>query len=75
LTIQAIPYILLLGFLFGSTLIASRFSVGQYQPSTYIGLRMVLAGMGLIVIGISLINRQKHLFSRAKIAKPASEAK
>ncbi|RME78812.1 MAG: DMT family transporter [Chloroflexi bacterium] len=42
----AVPYILLLGFLFGSTLIASRFSVGQFHPTTYIWLRMALASLG-----------------------------
>ena len=41
---QALPYVAMLGFLFGSTLVASRFSVGQFQPSTYIGLRLSLAG-------------------------------
>jgi drug/metabolite transporter (DMT)-like permease len=46
MTIQALPYIVLLGFLFGSTLIASRFSVGQFQPTTYIGLRLALASLG-----------------------------
>jgi len=49
LTIQAAPYIVLLGFLFGSTLIASRFGVGQFQPTTYIGLRMVLASLAHVV--------------------------
>ncbi len=48
MTAQAIPYILLQGFLFGSTLIASRFSVGQFSPTTYIGLRMLLASLGHI---------------------------
>ena len=43
--VQALPYISLLGFFFGSTLIASRFSVGQYAPTTYIGLRMVIASL------------------------------
>jgi drug/metabolite transporter (DMT)-like permease len=46
MTVQAFPYILLLGFLFGSTLIVSRFSVGQFQPTTYIGLRLALASLG-----------------------------
>jgi len=46
MSIQAISYIVLLGFLFGSTLIASRFSVGQFHPTTYIGLRMVMASLG-----------------------------
>jgi drug/metabolite transporter (DMT)-like permease len=45
LTLQALPYILLQGFLFGSTLVASRFSVGQFHPTTYIGIRMLLASM------------------------------
>ncbi len=46
MTIQALPYILLLGLLFGSSLIASRFGVGQFNPTTYIGLRMALASLG-----------------------------
>jgi drug/metabolite transporter (DMT)-like permease len=45
MTIQALPYIVLLGFFFGSTLVVSRFSVGQFEPSTYIGLRLLLAGL------------------------------
>jgi drug/metabolite transporter (DMT)-like permease len=45
LTLQALPYILLQGFLFGSTLVVSRFSVGQFQPTTYIGSRLVLASL------------------------------
>jgi drug/metabolite transporter (DMT)-like permease len=43
LTLQALPFILLQGFLLGSTLIASRFSLGQFQPTTYIGLRLAVA--------------------------------
>lgn len=42
---QALPYVVLLGFLFGSTLVVSRFSVGQFQALTYIGLRLSLAGL------------------------------
>ncbi|MCB8952884.1 MAG: DMT family transporter [Ardenticatenales bacterium] len=41
--LEALPYVLLLGFLFGSTLVASRFGVAQFAPSTYIGLRLSLA--------------------------------
>jgi len=41
---QALPYVILLGVLFGSTLVVSRFSVGQFQPLTYVGLRLSLAG-------------------------------
>jgi len=50
LPLQAIPYVTILGFFFGSTLVASRFSVGQFHPLTYIGLRMVLASIAYIGI-------------------------
>jgi drug/metabolite transporter (DMT)-like permease len=46
---RGIPYVAFLGFLFGSTLVVSRFSVGQFHPTTYIGLRMILASCGHIV--------------------------
>jgi drug/metabolite transporter (DMT)-like permease len=45
MTIQALPYIVVLGFLFGSGLLATRFSVGQFEPVTFIGLRLALAGL------------------------------
>ncbi|MFN2144438.1 MAG: DMT family transporter, partial [Anaerolineales bacterium] len=45
MTLEAIPYILVLGTLFGSTLLAGRFSVDQFQPMTYVGMRLVLAGI------------------------------
>ena len=45
MTIQSLPYVSLLGFFFGSTLIASRFSVGQFHPTTYIGLRLLMASL------------------------------
>jgi len=50
LSIQALPFVILLGFLYGSTLIASRFSVGQYDPTTYIGLRMVIASIAHLLV-------------------------
>jgi len=49
-SIEAIPYILLVGTLFGSTLLASRFGVGQFAPLTYVGLRLTLAGMAHALI-------------------------
>lgn len=57
MTVQAVPYVVVLGFLFGSTLIASRFSVGQFHPTTYIGLRMALASLGHIAL-LTLAPRQ-----------------
>ncbi len=59
---QALPFILLQGFLFGSTLIASRFAVGQYQPSTYIGIRLVLAS--LFHLGIYLVASRRRPWPR-----------
>lgn len=57
MTIEALPYITFLGFLFGSTLIASRFSVGQFEPTTYIGLRLSLAGLGHVLL-YTFVNRR-----------------
>ncbi len=45
MNIAALPYIVLLGIFFGTSLVASRFSVGQFDPSTYIGLRMLAASL------------------------------
>lgn len=45
MTAQALPYILLVGLIFGSTIVAARFSVGQFHPVTYLGLRAVLASL------------------------------
>ncbi len=50
MTTQALPYITIVGFMFGSTLVASRFSVGQYHPATYIGLRLVIASLAHLVL-------------------------
>ncbi|MFK7800131.1 MAG: DMT family transporter [Anaerolineae bacterium] len=50
MTTQALPYIVLLGFMYGSTLVASRFSVGQFEPLTYIGLRVTMAALAHVVI-------------------------
>ncbi len=58
MTSQAIPYIVLLGFMYGSTMIASRFSVGQYEPLTYVGLRLTMAAIAHIVI--YTVSQQKN---------------
>lgn len=47
---RAIPYIFGLGLLLGGTLIASRFSVGQFDPSTYVGLRLTLSSVCFFLI-------------------------
>ncbi len=55
---EALPYIILLGILFGSSLVVSRFSVGQFQPLTYIGLRLGLAGLAHIAVYVFSRSRQ-----------------
>ena len=47
---QPAPNILLLGTLFGTTLVASRFSVGQMAPLTYVSIRLSLASLGFLLI-------------------------
>ncbi len=67
--IQALPYVMLVGFLFGSTLIASRFSVGQYAPTTYISLRLLFASLGHVTVYLLLRGRRwpvdRHLWRHA----------
>jgi drug/metabolite transporter (DMT)-like permease len=48
--VQALPYIILQGFLFGSTLVVSRYCVGQFAPTIYIVLRLTIAGLAHILV-------------------------
>ncbi len=78
MTLQSLPYILLLGFLFGSTLIASRLSVGQFSPTTYIWLRLALASLAHLAV-YTLFSRQKwpqgrQLWGRAALLGVAGTA-
>ena len=43
MSLRSLPYVALLALFFGSSMVASRFSVGRFDPSTYIGLRMAAA--------------------------------
>lgn len=43
---QAIPFISLLGVLFGTSLLATRYGVGQFNPFSYVGLRLLIASLG-----------------------------
>ncbi len=47
---EAIPYISFVGLMFGSTLIASRFSTGQFATPTYIAARLTIVSLFYIVI-------------------------
>ena len=50
MTPSALPYISLLAIFFGTTLVVSRFSVGQFAPFTYIGLRFSIASLCYLLI-------------------------
>ena len=71
MSIQALPYIILAAFLYGSTLVASRFSVGQYEPTTYIGLRVIIASIAHLLIYWVMTGRKlprdKELWKRASV--------
>ncbi len=58
MTTQSMPYILILGAMFGTTLVASRFSVGQFSTTTYIGLRLTLSAMGFGVVYLLRIGKR-----------------
>ncbi len=59
MSIQALPYVVLLAFFFGSSLVVSRFSVGQFEPTTYIGIRMILSS--LMALGVYAIATGRRL--------------
>jgi drug/metabolite transporter (DMT)-like permease len=50
LPIQSIPYVIILGVLFGTTLLASRLGAEQFEPSTYVGIRLAIASLGFILV-------------------------
>ncbi|MCY3778679.1 MAG: DMT family transporter [Chloroflexi bacterium] len=53
MNIRALPTIILLGLCFGSSMVVSRFSVGQLEPASYIAIRMLMASlMSLLVYAI-----------------------
>ncbi len=70
MTLKALPFVILTGFLFGSTLIASRFSVGQFHPLNYISFRLLLASSAHLLIYFfsnRSFPRDKTLWSRAAL--------
>jgi drug/metabolite transporter (DMT)-like permease len=47
---QALPYVILLGLLWGSSLVVARFTLGQFDPILFVGLRLLLASLGHIIV-------------------------
>ncbi len=54
----AILFIVWQGSMFGTTLIATRFGVAQFDPTTFMGLRLLLASMGHA--GVYLFSLQRR---------------
>ncbi len=54
----ALPYILVTGFFFGSSLIATRFGLAQFDAASYTGLRLLFASAGFLAIYI--FDRRHH---------------
>ncbi len=71
MNIKALPHIVLLGFFFGSSLVASRFSVGQFEPTTYIGLRMIISSLMALAVYFLVsgrrVPRDPELWKRASM--------
>jgi drug/metabolite transporter (DMT)-like permease len=42
---SSLPIVVLIGGLLGSTLVATRFSLGQFETQTYVALRLFVAGL------------------------------
>lgn len=68
---SAAPYVLFLGLLFGSSLVVSRFSVGQFDPRVYTSLRLAIAAAlhlaAYLFIGARAWPRSLHLWKHAAV--------
>jgi drug/metabolite transporter (DMT)-like permease len=42
---KILPFVLLQGLIFGSSMVVSRFSLGQFDPRAYVSLRLLIAGL------------------------------
>lgn len=54
----ALPYVLLAGLFFGTSLLSARFGIGQFAPVTFTGLRLLLAGSGFLAV--YALDRRRH---------------
>lgn len=61
---QAIPFVLFCGFLFGSSLIASRFALYEFDPTAFTGLRFVLASLAFLFVYVA--DRRHHPWPDAR---------
>lgn len=42
---KILPFVLLQGLIFGSSMVVSRYSLGQFDPRAYVSLRLLIAGL------------------------------
>ena len=56
---NALPSVALLSLFFGTTLVASRFALGQFAPLTYVALRLSLAS--LCYLGVFTLSKGRAL--------------
>ena len=59
---QALPFILLLGLSWGTSIVATRFGVGQFDATVYAALRMLLASLAYVMV--YLLSGRKRRFPR-----------
>lgn len=58
MSLQALPYVVLTGLCFGSSLIASRFGLRQFDPISYTSLRLLLASLAFL--SLYLLARRRY---------------
>lgn len=66
--VQSIPFVLLMGLLYGTTLVVSRFSLEQLHPLAYVGIRLTLASFGYLAFyltGRRAVPRDRRLWMHA----------
>ena len=68
--VQAFPYIGLLGVLWGTNLVVSRFGVGQFDPLLFVGLRLTLASLAFG--GVYLFSRGRRLPRNGRLWRHAA---
>ncbi|MCJ7626479.1 MAG: DMT family transporter [Anaerolineaceae bacterium] len=57
--LQPLIYVLILGFLYGSVTVATRFCLGQFDPITYSGLRLALGALVYVSLYIFRVRGRK----------------
>ncbi len=62
---SSLPLVILLGFLLGSTMVVSRFSLGQFDPLGYVALRFILTS--LVILPLTLYQTRSLVFQRTEI--------